>query len=57
MHPATSSLLYCDGTSANGIYKPELDDPDHSCASASTLWEMTCLLVRFFKYLISSNDC
>lgn len=38
-------LFDCDGGGASGVYLPELADPDHSCANASTMWEMTSLMV------------
>lgn len=40
-----AGLLDCDGSGASGVYLPELEDPDHCCASASTMWELTSLMV------------
>ena len=45
MHPNTSSLLDSDGSLGSGVYLPELDDPDHCEAQATTLWELTTLMV------------
>lgn len=45
MHGNTKSLLDSEGSIASGVYLPELNDPDHSMAHTSTLWELTSLSV------------
>lgn len=46
VHAGCAVLLDCEGAGGSAIYLPELDDPDHSGAQSSTLWETVPLMVR-----------
>jgi nucleolar complex protein 3 len=41
--PRLQALLSADDRSRNGLYRPELDDPELSNPFASSLWELSYL--------------
>ncbi|CAG7824019.1 unnamed protein product [Allacma fusca] len=51
LHPKCKGLLDTDGVGANGVYLPELDDPDHCAAEATTLWELTTLSSHYHPWV------
>jgi len=60
-YPRTKQLLDTEST-ASGVYLPELDDPEHCNAFASTAWETAILhqhfhpfVSQFLKYVISDD--
>jgi len=62
VYPKTQLLLEND-TKGSGIYAPELDDPDHCNAFATTAWELALLqrspqpmLSSFAKLIASSTE-
>ena len=53
MYPRTDRLL--DNESASlGVFKPDVADPELSCADSAVLWELPVLSVSYF---VRGNEC
>ncbi|KJE88702.1 hypothetical protein CAOG_00300 [Capsaspora owczarzaki ATCC 30864] len=49
-NPRCEQLLDSD-VSSTGVYRAELDDPEHACAFATTLWELPLLQSHYHPYV------
>ena len=58
MYPRTDRLL--DNESASlGVFKPDVADPELSCADSAVLWELPLLTVSYFvlENMITTFGC
>lgn len=47
VHPSTETLLETDSEGTSGVFSPEIEDPEHCNASASSLWELHYLMRHY----------